>query len=146
MLAFLKSPRLRLELLLVWSLALTVLAAPVSSRTWKPDAEASALDYAQIVHSKPNSDIVMVWWLVPQLVPALPQVQQVLDNYVIVGVAQGHLPPAGTMSFAAIDSLGANDGNGRALKFLRTNDIPPTITGMLAGLQAGLSQSLGAMG
>jgi hypothetical protein len=85
----------------------------------------------------------MVWWLVPQLVPTLPQA---LDNYVIVGVGEGHVAPTGTMSFAAIDSLGANRGSGRALKFLPMNDIPPAITGLLAGLQAALNQSLGAMG
>lgn len=146
MIAFFKASRRWVEGPLVWSLVLIVLAAPVSSRPWKPDAKAAAQDYAQIVHNKPNGDIVMVWWLVPQIVPTLPEVQQVLDNYVIVGVGQGHVAPTGTISFAATDTLGANDGNGRALKFLSTNDIPPAITGLLTGLQAALGQSLGAMG
>jgi len=146
MIASFKVPGRRLDALLISCLLLAALAAPASSRTWKPDAKAAAQDYAQIIHSKPNGDIVMVWWLVPQLVPTLPQAQQVLDNYVIVGVGEGHVAPTGTMSFAAIDSLGANDGGGRALKFLTMNDIPPAITGLLSGLQAALNQSLGAMG
>jgi hypothetical protein len=146
MIAFFKVPGRWLEGLLVSCLLVAAFSAPASSRRWKPDAKAAAQDYAQIIDSKANGAIVMVWWLVPQLVPTLPQAQQVLDNYVIVGVGEGHVAPTGTMSFAAIDPLGANDGSGRALKFLRTNDIPPTITGLLAGLQAALSRSLGALG
>ena len=143
MIALFKVSRRRLEALLLSSLVLLSFSAPSSSRPWKPDAKAAAQDYAQIVHSKPNGDIVIVWWLVPQIAPTPPQV---LDNYVIVGIGEGHVAPTGTMSFAAINSLGANDANGRALKFLTRNDIPPAVSALLAGLQPPLSQSLGAMG
>ncbi len=146
MIAFFKVSRRWLEGLLISSLVLLSFAAPVSSRSWKQDAKAVAQDYSQILHNKGNGDLLMVWWLVPQIVPTSPQAQQVLDNYVIIGIGQTHVAPNGAMTFPVIDALGANDANGRALKFLAANDIPPAVTGLLAASQAALGQSLGAMG
>ena len=136
------SAALALSLTMILALA----AGSASARPWKPDPKASAQDYSQIVHSKSNGDIVLLWWLVPQIVPTVPQAQDVLDKYVIIGIVEGHVSPVGSVSFIPIDTLTANDSSGKPLRHLTPNDVPPALTGLLAGLQAALAQSIGAMG
>jgi hypothetical protein len=129
------------------TLAATLLIAvsPSSSRPWKPDAKAIAEDYAQILDHKPNGEIVLLWWIVPQTMLA-PSATQVLDQYVIIGMVDARITPTGQMTFANLSTLDANDAKGKPLKLLGSSEIPPTITGFLAAMQQALAQSLGAMG
>ncbi len=63
-----------------------------------------------------------------------------------IGVVEARANPTGTLSFSPIDTLNANDADGAPLKHMTPNEVPPTLTGLLAALQAGLAQSLGPMG
>lgn len=114
------------------------MALSASARPWKPAPSALAQDYAQILHDRGNGNIVMIWWLVPLTVPPSPQVRELLDQYVIIGVVHARASNAGTMSFDPVDTLQAQDANGRQLKLIAENDLPPAMTGALAGLQAAL--------
>jgi hypothetical protein len=127
-------------------LALTI-AADVSARPWKPEGKAAAQDYTQIIHNKSNTEVIMIWWLVPQILPATPPgAVELLDDHVIVGIADGHVAPNGAMTFAPIDHLSAADGSGHALKALSGTDMPATVSLLVTTLQAVLGKAAGAMG
>src|SRR5262245_60078044 len=99
-----KLMRLAVLPLLVMALGLVVIP-PGNSRPWKPDAKSAAEDYSQILHHKSNTELVLLWWVVPQMVENTPQVAQVLDQYVVVAIANGRVTPAGQMTFSNITTL-----------------------------------------
>jgi hypothetical protein len=75
-----------------------------------------------------------------------PEAQQVLDKYVVVGVVHANAGVNGRVSFDPIDTLQARDGNGSPLTLLIGDNVPPTVAGLLSGVEATVRQALGAMG
>lgn len=120
--------------------------APSAARPWKPQPSGLAQDYAQIVDVRPNHDIVLLMWLVPPLVQNSPTTQDLLDKYVIVGVVHGHIDAGGTMAFDTLDSLTAQDADGKPLTLLQNDKIPPTVSGLITGMGGMMRQNLGALG
>jgi hypothetical protein len=127
-----------------------LLVTPASARQWSPDAKAAALDYTQILHSKGGgSEIVFLWWVVPETFPASPNSQPVLDalsRYVILGIAHGHSNPGAPMSFDNIADLRIADSTSRSISALGTNLIPPEAAQALGSVRTLAQQSLGPIG
>jgi hypothetical protein len=123
----------------------TVAPEAAWSRAWKPTPTALAQDYSLLSDSRNNHDIKMIFWLSPPMVPDGPA-RAMLDRYVIVGVARGHISPVGSMSFDVTDTLQASDSGGTPLRLLTGDDIPPALNGALTTITSVFSQSLGPFG
>ncbi len=130
-------------------LALAVCGALVTAaqaRPWKPEGAALAEDYAEILDSRPSGDLVMLMWIVPQIVKNSPAAAAMLDKYVMVGVVHGHVQPGGVVTFDDITTLTANDADGKPLKLLQGDDIPPGVAGGIVGITGVMRQTIGQMG
>jgi hypothetical protein len=121
-------------------------APPAHARPWKPTPPALAQDYSIINDTRNPNDLVMLWWLIPDLMKSAPAAMAVLDKYVVIGVVHAHVSAGGTFSFDKIDALPVTDADATPLKALTGDSVPPTVTGMLTTLGPGLRQGLGPMG
>lgn len=124
-------------------------ASSVPARSWKPTPSALAQDYSIILdnrgkQSDGSSELVIVFWLAPPMVP--PEAQSALDKYILIGIAHAHLAVGGSLTFDKVDGLQANGGDGKPLTLLGANEMPPTIARMTDGATALIGQSLGAFG
>ena len=125
--------------LLSAGLAMSVVTASVEARQWSPEPRAAALDYAQIVHVKPNGQLVLVWWVVPEIFAPMPNTQpllNVLSRYVVLGVAQGRPGANGTMTMDTVPAVEITDDMGRSYAPLADNALPPDVSQAIATLQA----------
>jgi hypothetical protein len=132
----------------LFSAIAVALASPIAARQWNPDTRGASLDYTQIVHTKPNGEIVLVWWAVPETFPGDANskvLTDVLSRYVIIGVAHGH-NGAGGVSLDPVADLGIADQSSRQFSPLAANGAPAEVTQALATLQALARQSLGPLG
>jgi len=128
------------------SLAVFLLSSSsAGARMWKPSATVVAQDYAQIIDDRSNDDIVIVWWLLPQMFPD-KAAQDLVRKNVIFGVLKAHVSSDVTFSFSEVDHLDVKQSDGTPLTPLSGDQIPPTLAGTLAIIEAGLRQGLGAMG
>lgn len=126
-------------------------SAPASSRTWKTTPDQLAKDYLTINDARPGGEFILLMWFAPPMVQ--PQMsgadtlRAVLEKYVLIMAVHGNLDKAsGTLSFENIDSLQANDQNGKPLNALPRDNLPPTAAGMVAVMEGMMRQSLGSMG
>jgi len=134
------------------SLALAALAAapsPALSRTWSPTPINLAQDYAIINDNRGSGDVAIIIWLAPPMFPQDASTQtarDMLDKYVVIGVAHAHIASDATMTFDQVATLDVVDGSGKALNSLNTSTMPPTVVGALAALQSAFGRSIGALG
>lgn len=137
----------RIAALLLCSLAIT----PVSSRQWKATPEAIARDYATINDTRPDGELILLIWFVPQMVradaPGAGPMISMLHKTVVLMAVHGRLDRmSGTMSFEDINPLEAKDQNGRLLVPLVRDGLPPVTIGAVTAIETMLRQSLGSMG
>ena len=121
--------------------SLAVLTNSVAARQWNPDAHASAFDYSQISHVKPSGEIVLLWWVVPEIFTPNANNRSLLDvlsRYVVIGAAHGRPGANGALSFENLPMLQIMDQNARTFSPLPDNGLPPDVTQAIANLQ-GLS-------
>ena len=137
----------RLEVALAFlSLAVFLLSSSSAwARMWKPSARAVAQDYAQIIDDRSNGDIIIVWWLVPQMFDN-KAAQDIMSKNAIFGVLKARISSDVTFSFAEVDHLDVERSDGTRLTPLSSDQFPPAVAGTLAALEAGLRQGLGVMG
>jgi len=124
-----------------------------SSRDWKPTREAKARDYAMIQDIRTRADGRFVWlmWFVPQMIeanaPGAETVSATLQRYVVVLTVLGRVDKTtGSMAFERVTTLEAKDQSGKPLTLVQKNNLPPATISILAGSEAMLRQSFGAMG
>lgn len=122
------------------------ISSPADARPWKPTPQALAQDYAIIYDTRSANELVMVFWLVPQMYPDIPAAQKLFDNYVVVAALHGHAGPGGNLVFDYIDKLEAKDGNGKPLKLLAGADLPLDATQAVTAMGGVMKQTLGALG
>ncbi len=121
-------------------------SVPADARPWKPTPASLAEDYAIISDTRSDNDLVMVFWLVPQMYPTLPQAQALLDKYIVVAVIHAHRGALGGAVFDTVDTLEAKDGNGKPLKLLTGADLPPDVAQSVTAFGGVMQQLLGPMG
>ena len=124
---------------LVSFLALALLVAPTSARQWKPTPQQQAADYLTITHNMP-AETGLIAWMASPLVPA-PTVKPLLDKYVVLSIAHTRRAVDGTTSWDDIQGVQASDGKGQALKEVPSDQIPPTLVGMIASAEATMRQN-----
>ncbi len=116
------------------------------SRPWKPNGKALAQDYAMINDNRNGREVILIWWVVPQLVQTSPTAEALLDKYVLMGVVHAHVAVDGRMSFDEIDTLKATDGQANPLTLLTKDNTPPAMVGMVSTIKASFGQALGPLG
>ena len=124
---------------------------PASSRTWKSTPDKLAVEYAVISDTRPSGDLVLLMWFAPPIVrpdaPNAAQVRALLDEYIFLAAAHGHLDRAtGTISFENIDTLEARDAAGKPLASVERSSMAPTTVGAVAIIERLFQQAFGAMG
>jgi hypothetical protein len=115
-----------------------------TARQWSPDVHASALDYSQIVHVKPTGEVVLVWWVVPEIFMPNANNQMllsVLSRYVVIGAADGRQGPNGQLAFQNLPPLQIMDQMSRNYAPLPDNAQPPEVAQAIATLQSLARQS-----
>jgi hypothetical protein len=113
-------------------------ASPGMARQWSASPQGAAVDYTQIIDSKPNGDFIFLWWPVPEAFPSDPNTQvvrNVLSRYVFLGIAHGRNGGAG-LTYFAVNDVKAADGASRDLSPLTGTAMTPEIAQTLAALQA----------
>jgi hypothetical protein len=140
-----KSPRM-LAALACLSIAMGAMCTPADARLWKPKSTDLALDYSEIVDNRGGGEIVISWWFAPPAVGQYPAAKDMLDRYVVVGLAHSHMSPGGEMVFETDAVATAKDGSGNTLNQIPTDKLPPMVSGSLMTMEGMLKQSIGAMG
>ena|ERR1039458_3910297 len=123
--------------------------SPAQSRTWSRNPTNLAQDYVLINDNRGNGDVVLILWLAAPMIQSGPSTQaarELLDKYIVIGVAHAHASKEGTFTFDRTATLEANDGSGQPLKSLNADTMPPSVVGTLAAMQSAFGRSLGAFG
>lgn len=120
--------------------------APVArSREWKPTPTVEARDYAIISDTRKPGDLRMIFWMAPPLLPN-GKMQQLLEDYVIIGVVHARGSAGGTFTFDTIDTLQPTDGDAKPLRLLSGDEIPPVVNATVTMMESVFGQSFGAFG
>jgi hypothetical protein len=141
-----------LALILAAAVTLSSLeTAPATARQWKATPEAIARDYATINDARPDGELLVLMWFVPQMIPpnspGAEAVTTMLRKYVVVMAVHGRLDSLTLKaSFEDIIALQASDQNGRALTPIAKDDLPPVTVAMLTAVEALFRRVVGAMG
>jgi hypothetical protein len=125
--------------------------SPASARQWKATPEALARDYATINDSRPDGELVVLLWFVPQMIrpdtPGASAATAMLKKYVMLMVVDGHVDKTtGTISFQDVNALEARDQNGKTLDTVARDSLPPANVAVVTAVEALFRQSFGAMG
>jgi len=125
-----------------WLLAapamLTLCSGIADARQWDPPPQMAALDYSQISHIKPNGQVVMLWWIVPEIFMPNPNNQallNVLSHYVILGVVQGRPNPNGGLTFDPVPALQIADQASHSYSPMPENMLPADVGQALTTVQ-----------
>ena len=110
------------------------------ARVWKPTPQQQAQDYSAISHNKGATDgRVAINWLVG---PAFTgNVAQMMEKYVVLTITHTITNAGGVNEYQDIEGVDVTDQAGHALKPVQTNDEPPNMVSLLAGIEASLRQS-----
>ncbi|HEX5282365.1 MAG TPA: hypothetical protein VFW28_19965 [Micropepsaceae bacterium] len=98
----------------------------------------AALDYSQISHIKPNGQVVMLWWIVPEIFMPNANNQSllnVLSHYVVLGVVQGRPGPNGALAFDPIPPLQITDQASQIYSPIPDNMLPADVSQALATVE-----------
>ena len=128
----------------VIAFCLSVTFGTAEARQWSPDVHASALDYSQIFHARPSGEIVLLWWVVPEIFTPNANNQSllnVLSHYVVIGVAEGRPGGNGALAFENVPALQIADQNGRMFSAIPDSSLPADVSQGIANLQALSRQS-----
>jgi hypothetical protein len=120
-------------------------ASSASARQWKPTPQLQSQDYSMIQDNRPNGDLIIIFWLSPQMV-ADKDMQAILSTNLVLGALDAHIGSDGKVTFSPADSLTAKDSQGNSLSILKGDDIPPTVSGSVQTLESVFRQSLGSVG
>lgn len=135
----------------VAAVAATAVAAAQSAdaRQWNATPAALAQDYAQIIDTRSDREIVLVLWIAPQILPDNPENQaarDILARYLLVATVHADVSTVGTMSFRPPAEIVLHTDSGDERAPLDDGAIPPAAFGMMTAMQRVFTQSLGNMG
>ena len=119
-------------------------ATPAAARPWKSTPAMLAQDYTQIIDSRPNHQIVMVWWI-PSLIEQSSESRDILDKYVVVGIVDAQVSDLGIFTFTPVQTLSVN-ADGKPLHLLTAADTPPGVASFLTFMQSAMTRAVGQVG
>lgn len=124
------------KIVLVTGLVCAALATTAEARLWKPADWEVAQDYATITHNKGlEGRVVIHWFASPTFTSATLAAS--LDKYVVLSIAHSHFTPTGTTVFDDVVGEQVMDGQGRVLREIPQTEVPVSLVGLIAVLQAG---------
>jgi len=104
--------------------------APANCRQWAHNPTDLASDYLTINDNRGSGEIVLIMWLAAPRFAKGPT-QDMLNKYVVIGVAHAHTAKDGTMSFDRTTTLDAANAEGNKLTLLDAGTMPPTVVGRI---------------
>ena len=119
--------------------------APAQCRQWAHNPTDLASDYLTINDNRGGGEIVLIMWLAAPRFAKGPT-QDMLNKYVMIGVAHAHTSKEGTMSFDRTATLDAANAEGNKLTLLDASTMPPTVVGAMATMQSVFGRALGQFG
>jgi hypothetical protein len=135
----------RIARVLLACAVLTASGLPAWARIWNPTAKSLAQDYGMIQDNRSDKQIVMLFWIPPQMADS-KDMQDVLTANLLLGVMDGTMTPDGKMSFSSTDALLAKDAQGNTIRILKDNEVPPAVAGGVQAMESFFRQALGPMG
>jgi hypothetical protein len=124
---------------------LTTLGATASARQWNATPEAQAQEYSMIQDNRPGNELVMVFWLSPQMV-ADKAMADVLSKSVVIGALDAHVSNDAKFTFTPVDSVLVKDAAGNELRLLKGDDIPAAAASGVQTMGTAFRQALGPVG
>jgi hypothetical protein len=118
---------------------------PANCRQWAHNPTDLASDYLTINDNRGNGEIVLIMWLAAPRFAKGPT-QDMLNKYVMIGVAHAHTTKEGTMNFDRTATLDAATADGNKLTLLDAGTMPPTVVGAMATMQSVFGRALGQFG
>ncbi|MFQ5990536.1 MAG: hypothetical protein ACE5K9_11540 [Candidatus Methylomirabilales bacterium] len=126
------------------------------ARQWRMTPSAQAQEYSQIIDQRANNEVVLVWWVAPEVIeddsPGTEEARAILRQYMLVGVAHAQISPLGQFKFQRPRGLRVQlpDASGkRPMKGKRPmskKSLPPAVAGVVSVLETTFSQAMGEFG
>jgi hypothetical protein len=123
--------------------------APTWARQWRTTPQAQATDYAEIIDQRSPQETVMLIWLNPMMFPddaSSQPARQLLSKYMLLGIVHADIGIDGNPVFRKIQGINIETNKSTLHDSLDEDVLPPTVIGMLKGLQALFQQILGPLG
>jgi len=124
---------------------LTTLGATASARQWNATPEAQAQEYSMIQDNRPGNELVMVFWLSPQMIED-KTMSDLLSKSVVIGALDARVGSDAKFSFTPIDQIKVKDAAGKDLRLLKGDDVPPAVMGGVQTIGSAFRQALGPVG
>ncbi|MFQ5953926.1 MAG: hypothetical protein ACE5JZ_02560 [Kiloniellales bacterium] len=125
------------------------LAAQAEARQWKPEPQDQAVEYAQIIDRRSETETVVVMWLAPEILEKTTEsrtIRSVLKIYAIIGIGHASASPAGKVEFTVPKGVLVETGEDQVRQPLDQETLPPTVSATISSLGELLAQGMGAMG
>lgn len=120
------------------------------ARQWRMTPSAQAQEYSQIIDQRSNREIVIVWWVAPEVLeddsPGTEQARSILQQYMLVGVAHVRISALGQFKYQEPTGLLVQLPNARARRPLDKTTLPPAVAGVVSVMGATFSQAMGQFG
>jgi len=124
-------------------LAAVCFASVVSAqaRPWKPTPQQLAQDYSAVIHNKgPNGGTVRISWLAA---PGFTgNLQQIMQKHVVLTLTHTMPTPGGLTSYEDTGGVQVADLAGQPLTEIPLSELPPSLVGLTAQLEASFRQSI----
>jgi len=131
--------------------SVAVLMRPLTAeaRQWRATPMALAQEYVQIIDQRSPSELIIVFWISPQLIqqaPANKPARQLLAKNMVVGVVHADISPGDSFTLRT-PAAAAVDVAPRGPQInLPDSKIEPAAFGVIEGLRQTLGQALGPVG
>lgn len=142
-------PLTRIATVTTLSTILFATAGPTTARQWTTTPTALATDYAQIIDSRSNREVVALIWLTPEMIKAEPKnelARDVLKKYIVIGTAHAKISTMGKFTFLNPKEVVLRIKGVGKRRPLDPNSIPPSVIGVVTAMQRVFSQAFGKLG
>ena len=128
-----------------------VLMQPLTAeaRQWRATPMALAQDYVQITDQRSPFELIIVFWISPQLfqqAPANEPVRQLLAKNMVVGIVHADISPGGSVTFRTPAAPTVDVAPRGPQIDLPDSKIEPAALGVIEGLRQSLGRALGPAG
>jgi hypothetical protein len=124
---------------------LTTLGLPASARQWNATPAAQAQEYSMIQDTRPGNELVMVFWISPQMVED-KATQDLLAKSLVIGAIDAHVTADAKFTFTPVDPITVKDASGKDLRLLKGDDISSAMSGAVQTMGTAFRQALGPVG
>ena len=135
--------------ILLASAAILMPPLTAEARQWRATPMALAQDYVQIIDQRSPGELVIVFWVSPQLIqqaPANERARQLLAKNMVVGVVHADISPGGSFTYRTPAAPTVDVALRGPQTNLPDSEIEPIALGVIEVLRQSLGQALGPAG